>query len=551
MKKSKITNQLMIKPKIAKLQKFSSSTIMLAVAIIMLVIGFLAIGITVYFKVVINFAGEDCHFKFDNIFLNVLYSIGALAFLYFIYRKILPKINEKILITLSIIFSLSLGLLWVNYVKLKPISDQSMVIYCAECLLDNNLSNILKPGEYLNRNPHQLGFVTYIMAIFQLFNTRDPIILQKLNVIYSTINTVLLYLICKQLFKQDLIRKLSLLLITFFSIYWIFLNTHVYGNIPGLMFALVATLFTLKYLEENKLYKIIIIALSLTMAYLLKSNYEIFLLAIAIILLLHSIQSKRFSPIIGIITIFTIVFGSKLILYTITEKQTGYSLNTGVDMLAYVYMGISEPATLAPGWYNSEVEIIYKNSEFIKSNSRIIAKRLLAERLEYLLKNLDYTFKYFSSKLQTTWLNPTFQVIWCSTPSIVLDADPEYNHYVAFQQLMISILTGKAYQLEQIILDIYQIITFIFAGVGLCFSLKKGSLKKTLLPLIFLGGFIFHIIWETKSVYVIQYFYIMLPFAALGLYKLFNKLDQLCNNITQEPEKTTGAKILEFKRKEQ
>ena len=35
--------------------------------------------------------------------------------------------------------------------------------------------------------------------------------------------------------------------------------------------------------------------------------------------------------------------------YSITENKTGYSLNTGVPMTSYIYMGIAEPFTLTPG----------------------------------------------------------------------------------------------------------------------------------------------------------------------------------------------------------
>lgn len=547
MSKNKKNNQLILIPKITQLQKLLSIAIILAVSIIMLTIGILATDTTVFFNLVINFASEICYFKADDIFFNLLCCIITLITLYFIYKKILPKINEKIFIVLTLIFSLSIGLLWVNYIKFKPLADQSMVIYCAEKLLDKDVTTILEPGEYLNRNPHQLGCVVYIMTAFKIFNTRDPLLLQKLNVIYSTINALLLYLICKEIFKEDLVRKIALLLIAFFSVYWAFFSTHVYGNIPGLMFALLALLFTIKFIEKNNTYKLVIIAISITLAYMLKSNYQIFLCAIIIILILNAIQNKKTKPIIGAVAILITMFGFKSFVYSTIERNTGYSLDTGVDMTAYVYMGIAEPVTLSPGWYTADVEVIYKQANFDKQTSKEISVNLLAERIKYLLNNLDYTFDYFNQKLKTTWLNPTFQVFWCSTPSTLLDIDPAYNNHIAQKKLLISILTGTAYKIEERIMDIYQIITFIFASIGLLSCYKEACLKKTLLPLTFLGGFIFHIIWETKSIYVIQYFYIMLPFAAFGLHQTFNKISNYLNN--KNETKSTGAKILPFERK--
>ena len=153
----KETNESLIEPsKNIQLQIILSRIAITIVTILTLTIGIFAIFKTSYFEVVINFAGEESKLKFDNIFLNILYTLLTLAILYFIYKIILPKINKKILICLTLLFSLILGFWWVNYIKLKPISDQSMVIYCAEKILDNDLKAILSPGEYLNRNPHQL-----------------------------------------------------------------------------------------------------------------------------------------------------------------------------------------------------------------------------------------------------------------------------------------------------------------------------------------------------------------------------------------------------------
>ena len=66
----KLDNKLSVQSKTQTFQKFSASGIMLTVGIITATIGLLAIFITVYFDLVINFASEKCQFKIDNIFLN-------------------------------------------------------------------------------------------------------------------------------------------------------------------------------------------------------------------------------------------------------------------------------------------------------------------------------------------------------------------------------------------------------------------------------------------------------------------------------------------------
>ena len=369
------------------------------------------------------------------------------------------------------------------------------------------------------------------MSVFKIFNTRNVIYVQNLNVIYSAISLIVLYFIVKQLFKEEIIHKIALIFITFFSIYFTFFSAHVYGNIPGLMFGLIALLFTLKFVDSNKLWHLIIVAVSITFSYLLKNNYEIFLFAIIIELLLKALRDLKLKPILGIFIICITVFGIKAIVYKTFEKTTNYSLDGGVPVTSYIYMGIAKPVTLAPGWYTGDVENIYKDSNYNKEKSGEITKKLMDKRLEYLKNNPSYTADYFYQKLQTTWLNPTFQTLWCSTPSIALEQNPDYNAYIASQKLIISILCGTAFKIEERIMDIYQITVFLTSTLALLLLFKQGELEKALLPIVFLGGFIFHLIWETKSIYVLQYYYLLIPFATYGVYKLFKIIDNKIEKI--------------------
>jgi hypothetical protein len=511
--------------------------IILAVAIISCIIAVLAIKLTCYFgDTRINFAGEESDYKSENFVLNTLFVAITILGVYLIY-KIISKINAKILLAISIIITMAIGLIWVNTIQFKPVADQQMVKFCAESILDNDLADILEPGEYLNRNPHQLGFVLYIMAIFKIFNTRSDLLLQTLNIIYSTLNGVILYFICKSIFKEEKVQKIALIFITFFSLYWAFLDTYIYGNVPGLTFGLLAILFTVKYLDNHKFYNIPIIALSLCIAYLLKSNYEIFLCAILIIIFFDIINTKKIMNILGIVLIFITVFGIRSLVYNVAEKKLGYSLDEGVPMLSYIYMGISEPATLPPGWYNSTVEEIYTESNYDTEKSKEITDQLLEDRVEALKSNSEYTWNYFYTKFQTTWLNPTFQTIWCSIPSTLMDSDEEYQTRILENKFVNDVLFGDYYAVIEKAMDLYEDIIFIFAGVGLILLLAKMDFKNMILPLTFLGGFIFHIIWETKAVYVIQYFFIMIPISAFGMYKVFTIIENLIKKVIHKNEK--------------
>ena len=142
--KEKNDNELSVQTNFQRVQKLSSATILLAVGVIMAVIGILAIIITVYSNVAINFANEKCDFKIDNIFSNILFTCLGLALIYGFY-KLAPKINKKILLVIALAISLFIGCSWVNRIEFKPISDQSLIVYCGEKFVDNDLPTILNP----------------------------------------------------------------------------------------------------------------------------------------------------------------------------------------------------------------------------------------------------------------------------------------------------------------------------------------------------------------------------------------------------------------------
>lgn len=67
-------------------------------------------------------------------------------------------------------------------------------------------------------------------------------------------------------------------------------------------------------------------------------------------------------------------------------------------------------------------------------------------------------------------------------------------------------------------MDQYQ--SLIFAGVFLWILFgfwKKKDLEQQILLITVFGGFLFHMLWEAKGRYILPYFVMLLPMAAVGL----------------------------------
>ena len=58
---------------------------------------------------------------------------------------------------------------------------------------------------------------------------------------------------------------------------------------------------------------------------------------------------------------------------------------------------------------------------------------------------------------------------------------------------------------------------------------KKIQTLELIFPIVFIGGFLFHLIWEAKCQYTITYFILLIPYAIVGYKIIGEKLLKLYN----------------------
>lgn len=495
----------------------------LIISIIIGVIGILSIFITAYFNSTFYHPEEKTFFKYSLGIIEIIVVTFVTILILLINKKILKKIPAIAIIIPISILAFILYIYWVNALKLNPETDQKLIHEMALTLLSGDIGIYNDISQYLFLYPYQFALTFVVSLIYKIFG-ENFLYVEYLNCICSFINMFLIFYISKIIFKKETIQKILALLIGGFSFYWMFFNVHFYGNIIGLTLALASILFTLLYLDKNKIYFLIPAGVFSSLAVLIKTNYSIFLCAIIFILILNIIQKWNFKVLLAffifIISFFSINIGYKQIL-----KHYNINDSYGVPMINYIYMGMAPQTTLSPGWYTGDNVKIYTDSNFDKEKNKEMVLELISNRLNYFIQNPKEFFSYYNQKIGSTWLNPTFQTIWCSLPGTRYRWYPEYAHYLGYHEKVLSMVGGDLYKIEENYFNIYQILIFIFASLGIFkISFNTNDLKLYLLPITFLGGFLFHILWETKAIYVIQYYFILLPFSALGI----DYLSDLC-----------------------
>ena len=528
-----------------KISDIARILIIIATLFLIILIAVKAFYKTGYFPATYDNALEKTDYKYDNILENIAYISLVLTIVY-VFQRILEKIKLKYVIPIILILILTLFIWFVLTLDLVPIADQGQIMILGEAISNHIVNLHVNPGNYLEMFPYQFGFAYYVGCVISIVNGIQNIFnleyfnyLQVLNSIYSIICMVFMYLIGNRLLKEDNKSKnVLLVLIMLFGAYFMFLNTHVYAIIPGLMFALLAFLCTIRFIQDRKWYNLVITAISMFIAIYLKTNYQIFLIAIIGILGLEFLKKIEIKNVLSIILVMVIyVTGSSIGDY-IFKENIQRDIPLGVPMMTYMYMGWAPSNTLSSGWYTGDVINLYTDNKFDHIETAEKTKELIYTRYNYFINNFEELFRYAWDKFDSTWLNPTFQTIWCATPGLDrIYTNEEYKNYIEEENSWLKDVlsyNSDVFHVEERLFDSYEIIIFACASIGIINMLKEKDKEneKLLLIVTFLGGVVFHfVLWETKAVYVLGYYYLLLPYTAKGLTILFEKLERLFKNI--------------------
>ena len=162
---------------------------------------------------------------------------------------------------------------------------------------------------------------------------------------------------------------------------------------------------------------------------------------------------------------------------------------------------------MAPGWYTRTAVDDYIQGEYDTELANKIADQHISKRLEAFSSDFGYAFDFFSKKVLSQWNEPSYESIWISQVK---------GHSVEINGLAKGIYEGSTGQFLQLHFNFYmEIILLLFAtGIYMLFLHRKTNTETVLLPLVILGAFGYHVLFEAKSQYAVTYIPLLLPTAA-------------------------------------
>ena len=422
--------------------------------------------------------------------------------------------------------------LWVLITLFGPTSDQRLSLESAQALLNGNLTPWAPLGfgyraeqgvtGYAFTYPSQNGLILFFAMVSFVFRSLTPYVLQIMNIGFLFLGMYCLCRLCAGIFSLEHMRGTMLLLIGFLP--FAFYITFVYGTIPGFCLSSAALYFEYSFLKTGRWRYFCFSAACICGAVLLKSNYLIVLAAMVIYFLTWGLFHKSVRFFGAAVLLVLLYVGSGKIMNLSLEAVTGEPVSKGSPMLAWVEMGLQD-GSRAPGWYNGYNVRVFSENELDTERTTKAVKADLKETIDGFLEEPDLAAEFFLKKAASLWAEPTFQSLWVQEVKGDSWLIPGFTQSL-FQE------NGLAGRIYAAFFNLAQ--TLVYAGALLYFLLKGKDItwEELVLGVVFIGGFLFHMVWEAKGQYSVCYFILLIPYAVMGIRKAADGLAERIIRLT-------------------
>ena len=459
---------------------------------------------------------ENILYKHDNVFLNVVGLIIICVVFYGMYRLIdfaAKKIPMAAIISIFMVVALFFGVYWVANLHALPLGDGYYVCTFAAEIETGNFVQ-LGPGGYLTIYPQQLGMVTLMRVLYRLFGLNNTYSFEYLNACAMPFIILAGYGIVHELTGSKRAEILSVLMIFFFSPLY-FYTSNVYNDELALVCMMLAIWCMLAFMRTRKVIIAILMGLFVAAAIQLRLNSTILLVAMAIVIIIQILTRKEWQKIFvlaGMIILCMLSdWGIKKIYESAMDKNAD-----AMPRLLHIAMGQQE-SELGPGWYNGYNWEVFNSVGCDADKASEIAMADLKERMSYFAAHPMEALDFYTRKINTQWNVPMYQGLAMS------------NRFEKEQEGIIKeVYTGKLHYVIEEYLNIFHLLVMLMSMLYIIVLIKeKAKIEKYILALVVFGGFIFSIIWEAKSRYVMPYFVMLIPYAGIELGVVCEKAEKL------------------------
>ena len=457
---------------------------------------------------------ETAKYRWDNPLLVLLFSAVLLMLLYLLWKLGLrAKIGSG---KVAVGFAGLMSLFFVLLFKCIATCDSEALSQIAIEFSKNNFA-AFEQGSYLYSYSFQIGMTALLEVIYRIFGVEKFIVFQLLNVISIMIIIGLLHKITKMLFEDEKVQQMEGILSLGMLPLFLF-ATFVYGDIIGWAFGVGTIYFMIQYLQTDKWQPVVKAALLLMIGTVIKSNINILVVAAVIVIILKAFTAKKYQMLIWAVAFLLCSQVGVNVVNAVYVQRAGLeSYPAGIPKIAWIAMSMQEAdeGGYACGWYNAYNWDVYAANHYDRELTTAACVENLKESMNKFLHEQKYTLEFFYKKYTSQWNAPTFQAMitneWATRG---VEGLSDFANFLIY---------GFGRDILYGMMNVYHFVMFFLCGVFFVLKRKEWSLPKAYFMLNIFGGFLFHMIWEAQSRYILGYFVLMLPLAAAGCNALFDR----------------------------
>jgi hypothetical protein len=470
----------------------------------------------------------------ENIPLLIIFVLLVLAAFLLLYRKKLFEEKSRLFMALGLVMITAYCLMLILSIKPRAVNDSKTLDDIINCFMQGDYSSLTEKAGYLFTWPFQLGYVAFGQVMVTLFGPSNYFAWDILQLICILITIFLIYRITWELFGDRTVCGIVGLL-SVGALFFYNYVTYIYGDIISMAPQTLALYMMILFVKRDKIRYAVISAAAIAFAIMIKTNCEVTLIALLIILIgngiirtidgtSHETGSRKVSPLIT-----SLLLSALFLVMTFTVKtaiNTYYCNLTGLESIpkgnpawAHIAMGLQE-SPLEDGWYNGYNYKVFAENHYDTDATAIAAKENIKETLQTFVDRPLHGCRYMVRKFTTQWADS----VCISTHNLDLVS----RHVENPTALGTSLVFGSGSKVLIWIMNVFMPICYIGVAIYLFGILRgrKASVSEMLLLILIFGGIVFHEFWEGSSRYTMRYYIYWLPYSACGLKVLLGSINE-------------------------
>ncbi len=455
----------------------------------------------------LDFTSEHVIAVYDSLKKNAVVLLVVMLSLYAVQALLLrgdiEKQKKKVFIFLiaDLIVTGILATIWVSGCHIMPKDDQYQVYLTAVQFMQGNFADM---KAYFYMCPQQYGLAFIYECILWIWESYHFV--QYINVAFLLVILFFGYKISDCLFENPRINLYTVLVMNGFLPLFFYVN-FVYGEMGAVATSLCGIWGVLKWMQTQKKRYAISAIMAMIFAFLVRMNMVIISIALIIVLLFFVFYKKNWRALILAVALIAVpMMCIEMVEYSY-EVRSGNEVGDGIPVVLNVAMGMQESWEGA-GAYNAYNHITFAE---VNGDSHLAAeagKAYIKGRLEEFKANPEEARNFYQRKIWEQWNVGCFG-------SLLMTKTFEGAPFAPAQATYDGVATPKLMDWMEYYIFVVYFGAFIYCLYGILF---EKDVKKTILPMVVIGGLIFSLLWEAKARYVFPYVAILLPSVATGIH---------------------------------